>query len=112
MGISYCYENRNKFGSNSINKVEDRLKEVEINGYPMIKININLRSVVPSVCKIIFKNIKGSGFLIKLENENKALFCLMTNEHVVSKEMIEKNEIINIYYNNEKKKISINLNTE
>ena len=99
--------NQNEIKS-TFNLNNNRIKEVEIENNKLNEVDINLINVFPSVCKIVFKNTKGTGFLIKLEKENKNLFCLMTNEHVITKEMIERNEIINIYYNNENKKININ----
>ena len=36
----------------------------------------------------------------------------MTNEHIIEKEMIEKKEEIEVYYNNQKKRIKITLNKE
>jgi hypothetical protein len=34
----------------------------------------------------------------------------MTNEHIITKDMIEKKEEIEVYYNNQKKRIKIPLN--
>ena len=63
-----------------------------------------------SICKIITPEGQGSGFLIKLFKRNEDFFCLMTNEHVIKKFMIDKEDIINIYYNEEKSNIKISLN--
>ena len=73
-------ENKSTFNSNN-----NRIKEIEIEDNKLNKIDKNLISVFPSVCKIIFKNKIGSGFLLKLKKDNKDLFCLMTNEHVITK---------------------------
>lgn len=68
------------------------------------------------MCKIstIFQEeeIVGSGFFIKLSKNNKPLNCLMTNEHIIKKEMINSNEIqmISLLYDNYRKKRSIILN--
>ena len=32
------------------------------------------------------------------------LFTLMTNEHIITKDIIEKKETIEVYYDNQKKK--------
>ena len=57
----------------------------------------------------------GTGFLIKLyKNYNNPLFCLMTNEHVIRRELIERKErkeIIEIYYDFEFKYLKIQLDT-
>ena len=44
-----------------------------------------------------------SGFLIHLFKGRKEFYCLMTNEHVITKEMIEKKIIIDIYYDSQSK---------
>ena len=73
------------------------------------KIDINLHDVLKSICKIKYKNSYGTGFLIKFFKDEKELYCLMTNEHVIKKQMIELNEIIDVNYNFEKKWIKIKL---
>ena len=90
-------------------EINERQNEVEIKNSEIKEIDIHLHEVLKSVCKIIYQNRFGTGFLIKLYKEEKELFCLMTNEHVVTKEMIEKKETINIKYNYEKKWIKIKL---
>jgi len=61
-------------------------------------IDANIYNSIKSVCKIESPNIKGTGFLIKLYLNNKDFFCLMTNEHVVTKGLIDKKEKITIFY--------------
>jgi len=73
-------------------------------------IDTNLIDVCPSICKILSKTKCGTGFLIKLFKGGKVLLSLLTNEHVIQKEMVDKNENITIYYNLEKNNININLN--
>ena len=87
----------------------ERKNQIEIDDQPIKEIDICLHKVCKSICKIQCKNWTWTGFLIKLYKEEKELFCLMTNEHVVTKEMIEKKETINIKYNYEKKWIKIKL---
>ena len=93
-------------------EINERQNEVEIKSSEIKEIDIHLHEVLKSVCKIIYKNKYGTGFFIKLYKEEKELFCLMTNEHVITKEMIESKEIINIKYNYEKKWIKIKLDSE
>ena len=62
-----------------------------------------------SICKIIYQNNFGTGFFIKLYKDEKELLCLMSNEHVITKDMIESKVTINIKYNYEKKWIKIKL---
>ena len=65
-----------------------------------------------SICKISTSYKISSGFFIKFFKQDKDFFCLMTNEHVITKEMIEKRQIINLFYDNEKivKEIVLNPN--
>ena len=52
--------------------------------------------------KIKLSEGKGTGFFIKLERNKKPFYCLMTNQHVISPEIINNKEIISIYDNEEK----------
>ena len=74
------------------------------------KIDINLYDVCPSICKIVIGKAIGTGFLIKLYKGGHELFSLLTNEHVIQKEMVDKTENITIFYKLEKNYININLN--
>ena len=91
-----------------------RKNEIEITGSDIKELDINIYEVSKSICKIYIKfsnkNLIGSGFFIKLYIEDKPLFCLMTNEHLIKKEVIQSKELINIYYNNGNKNIKFNLN--
>ena len=51
----------------------------------------------------------GSGFFIKLEKDGKPFYCIMTNEHVIQKDMIEAKRTIEVYYDNQHKKLKIQL---
>ena len=74
------------------------------------KIGSCLMDVSPSICKINFHNVTVSGFLIKLDKHDGPLFCLMTNGHIFTNEMIQKKETIDIFYNDQKNLIRIKLN--
>ena len=87
----------------------DRENEVEIANSEIKEIDLNLNEVCKSICKIIYKNKFGTGFFIKLYILEKELLCLMTNHHVIKKDMIESNEMIDLKYNCEKKWIKIKL---
>ena len=82
--------------------MEERKNEVETKNSEIKKIDLNLHEVLKSICKIIYQNQFGTGFFIKLYKKDKELLCLMTNEHVIKKEMIESKEIIDVKYNYEK----------
>ena len=85
------------------------IKEVDTDNTLNI-IDINIYNAIKSVCKIIANNRSGTGFLIKLFKNNQKFFCLMTNEHVVTKEMINLKQKIILYYDaqNERKEIILN----
>ena len=89
--------------------MEERKNEIKIKNSEIKKIDLNLHEIIKSVCKIIYKNQVGTGFFIKLYKDDEELLCLMTNEHVIRKEMIESKEIIDVKYNHEKKWIKIKL---
>ena len=67
----------------------ERINQVKTSDSEIKKIDLHLVEVCKSICKITFKNISGTGFFIKLHIDDKKLFCLMTNHHVVTKEMID-----------------------
>ena len=92
---------------------DDEIKNQAINKNSDIKeINKDLYKVCKSICKIIFKNKFGTGFLIKLYKDEKEINCLMTNEHVIKKDMIESKEIIDVKYDFEDKWIKIKLDID
>ena len=74
---------------------------------------LGLYKACKSICKIFYKISdnnykKGTGFFIKLYKDEKELYCLLSNEHVITKELIEFKAIIDIVYNEtEWKKIKL-----
>ena len=86
-----------------------RINEVEIKKSDLKPLDKNIIKVSPSVCKIMTNISNGTGFLIKLNRNNNILFCLMTNEHVIRREMVENQENIKIAYDCQSKVIDINL---
>ena len=91
---------------------KERINEDIIKNSKIEKIDKCLYKVTKSICKIITSKNAGSGFLIKLYKGNKPFYCLMTNEHVIRKEIIELKEKIEIYYDNEYERKEIELNKE
>ena len=89
-----------------MNKIQN---ETEVDG---IQINKCLNVVCKSVCKIIAPNKISSGFLIKLYRGNNPFYCIMTNGHAITKEMIELKEAIEIYYDNANLRKEIKLDIE
>ena len=90
----------------------ERINQVKTSDSEIKKIDLHLVEVCKSICKITFKKISGTGFFIKLHIDDKKLFCLMTNHHVVTKEMIESNDCIDVKYNLEKELEKIKLDTK
>ena len=90
-------------------EASDRKNEVETKTSEIKEIVANLNESCKSICKIIYQNNFGTGFFIKLYKDEKELLCLMSNEHVITKDMIESKATINIKYNYEKKWIKIKL---
>ena len=71
-------------------------------------------NIAKSICKIIiYINATtkkfGTGFLINLSSKENPFYCLMTNEHVINKSMIQKGEFITFIYDIERQKRTINL---
>ena len=60
-----------------------------------------------SLCFIETPNGIASGFLIKFMKNNEDFCCLMTNEHIVEKELVENKESIIFYYDNKKERREI-----
>ena len=51
-----------------------------------------------SIVKIILNDTHGTGFLMKINIKEKTINCLLTCNHVINEENINKKEIIEIYY--------------
>ena len=66
--------------------------QVYINNSNIIQNNMALMQVSKSLCKIFIKEQMSSGFLIKFFKGDKDFFCLMTNEHCITKDMVSHNE--------------------
>ena len=91
-------------------------KEIENQGiskdFPLIKIPLEIIQSSKSICKIDTKEKIASGFLIKLFKGEEDFYCLMTNEHIITKKLIRQKKLIDIYYDNESKLKIIQLNPE
>ena len=100
-------------GSSGSKQKENRRNEVEIDGSTLHSIDSDLLEVCPKICKILHSNKNGSGFFIRLYLEdNETLFALMTNEHIITGKMIEDKEEVEVFYNNQKKRIKIILDKD
>ena len=83
-----------------------------INNNPIIVIPDKVITATKSLCKIFVGNQVSSGFLIKLFKGDEDFFCLMTNERVITKDIIKNKEKIKFYYDNESKSKEIYLDNE
>jgi hypothetical protein len=72
-----------------------RIDQVRINNKASIHINTYFK-IVNSMCKIKCENNIGTGFLFKTKKGKKDFYCLVTCEHVITKDMIEKKKTISI----------------
>ena len=109
LGKSDIHNKQNEEEKIDKNKKELIVDEVDAgNGKKMsLKIMIKLSK---SICKISYinnnKKYNGTGFFILLNNSFK---CIMTNYHVIKKELINNNINIEIYNNNNNNNINFKL---
>ncbi len=92
------------------NKTNGRINESTIVGSEYEDIDPCFSKVSKSICKIIASNMHGSGFFLKYKIDDINFLCLISNEHIITKDMIKNNDTINVYYDNEFENIEIQLN--
>ena len=78
--------------------------EAFINGNEPIKLN-TVKEVSKSLCFIQTQNASGSGFLIRLFKRTQDFFCLITCEHVITREMVNQRKTIKFFYDSQKPKL-------
>ena len=79
--------------------VEHPIKdEAILNSQLPIEIDPYVANVSKSLCFIKTENLSGSGFLIKLFKGTQDFYCLITCEHVVTREMVNQRKTIRFYY--------------
>jgi len=87
--------------------------EILINNHEIQKKNLEFKVLLSSVKIEIDQNHFGSGFFLKLKKNNgKEFYCVMTNQHVITPEMIEQKITISILYENENSALIIKLDQE
>ena len=97
------------------NKATSRIEECNISSFEEIEPDII--KITKSICKIRIKPEKnnelkvksGTGFLLNFYINQELFYCLMSNEHVISEDMIQNKNTIYIYYDNEFKLSNIKL---
>ena len=106
-------EKQGIINNNEKNNKKNIVKQVEIPGHEIEKIDLQLHEVCKSICKIHIqdnnRNYFSTGFLIKLFKKDKPFYCLMTNEHVIKNEFIYSKKNVEIFYDYEKQKKIITL---
>ena len=94
---------------------EERINEIYIEGNEFLPMS-NYYDICKSTVKIRIKKESsegyGTGFFIKFAKINKPFYCLMTNEHVINKKLIDEKKNIEIFYENQHLKLVICLNKE
>ena len=114
--------NQNKINQSiKMNKTNNRVNECILEVSPLTKIDIqdpHISNISKSICKLKIviqkqnqlQTIKGTGFLLKIYIDQECFYCLMSNEHVITNDIIYDNNNIYIYYDNELKLANIQLN--
>ena len=101
-------------GNTATDEIIERINEKLTT--PFSEINKDYYEISNSVCKIRIelKNgiIKGTGFFLEFLACGEVFRCLISNEHVIQKNLINNNTIIYILYDNEKKTANIKLNKQ
>ena len=90
---------------------DSRKNESIQKGSDLIQNDKALFQASKSICKIETRNKMGSGFLIRFFKGEEKFFCLMTNEHIINKDMIERKETITFYFDIESESRDLILNS-
>ena len=78
----------------------------------IIELDTDMIDATKSVCRIMTNEGEGTGFLLKTFKGSKEFFCLLTNEHVINKGMIEAKQKVIIHYDKKNKTKEITLDKE
>ena len=84
-------------------------KEENETDNPLIQLDTDMIDATKSVCMIMTNKGNGTGFLLKTFKDNTELFFVITNEHVITKGMIEAKQKIIISYDKKNKTKEITL---
>ena len=87
-----------------------RNNEGIIANFPIQEKDNYFLQVSQSICKIKTNLQFGTGFFMKIPINNDFFYFLMTNEHVITKDMVKNNEKIIVYYFVGRKNFEIDLN--
>ena len=70
----------------------------------------NIPKISKGTVKIEFNDRKASGFFLKCQRNKEPFHCLLTNQHVITSDMVNNKETITIKYDNENKVLQLELN--
>ena len=65
-------------------------KERMIDGHPIIEIDPCVANPLKALCFIQTQSTSGTGFFIRLFKGTQDFFCLITCEHVITREMVNQ----------------------
>ena len=108
---------RKKEPPKSTKSIKDKKKEIKneviISKEGFHQLDESITSTSKSLCKIVVSSDRmSSGFLIRLFKDTKKFYCLITNEHVITKEMIKEKITIDVYYDSQSEFAKIKLDPE
>ena len=85
----------------SAQKEENRSKaENLITDNPLTKLDDSFVRIYKSLCKIEIQTAFYSGFLMTFFKDGRQFFCLITNGHIITQEMLKKRDKIVFHYDN------------
>ena len=100
MGICDTLKENNNFESkdNTVDYISNKENNTKGNNDSIIEINKYLSEISRVVCQIQitgeeFVLEKGSGFFLKFSLEKNNLYFLLTNYHVITKEIVDEKKI-------------------
>jgi hypothetical protein len=101
-------ENQQKYVIDKSSIINERKVKDEKN-LTLSKNTILLEKAEKSICEIIIDYEYVTGFFCKIKYLNNEIYCLIANNHVITKFILLNKEYIEIKLNNEIKKISLNI---
>ena len=107
-------ENNESIKNKKTSKTNKRINECIIQRKTQLeKLDSQIKNITKSVCKLKIETysetIIGTGFLLKFLIDKEHFYCLLSNEYVIRKNIINNNNNIYIYYNNEYKVVNMKL---
>ena len=104
--MNYRYNYNQKFEQQNSIEEEGMIRESSLINLPPSIIRVS-----KSICKIVTPFAEATGFLIKFRTGEEDFYCLMTNEHVIERELVEQKKKITFYYDGESECNKIYLNS-